>query len=607
MNALSKNRPLHFYLLLLIPALLANVSPALAQDDTLRDTISRALYDTLKIKAEKRRITSLIYDMVFVNKPVAGNGRKKMSSTAPFEEYSGRVVRKREIIRLNAFGTNLDDPLVYKPTKTGRFLNSTYLKTRRFILNQYMLFREGDTISPLEMADNERLLRGLSFIEDARIIIVPVEGNMADVAVIVRENYPLGFDLKLNGITEGSIGVFDRNFAGLGHDLEISTPYRFDEYPSPGIGARYSIRNIMRSLSDLELYFSDGLGSTNVGGLYKRGFVTSETRYAWSASVKLTYTSTDLDTMPVPVPLRYTYQDYWAARSFMLDRTSVTRLIITGRYINNNVFKRPVIEENSYYRLQKYHIITGSLAISSQRFINTSLIYSYGRTEDIPYGYMLEALGGREINEFKSRNYAGVIASYGNIYERFGYIYGGISVSSFFNHEHTEQGMLEMKIRYFTPLIKAGRSRIRTFVNLYYMRGFDRYTDEFLYLRNNDLVRGFRNDSVSGSNRLVMTFEPVLFTYKPLIGFRFAFFTFADAGLLVNGSYDTGQYFSVLGLGAGVRIRNDQLVFNTIQIRFAFYPYSPPYSEKSWFTANGIVRLRPPGFEPGPPGVIPFE
>ncbi len=51
---------------------------------------------------------------------------------------------------------------------------------------------------------------------------------------------------------------------------------------------------------------------------------------------------------------------------------------------------------NSYYRLQKYQLVTGSLALSSQRFINTSLIYSYGRTEDIPYGYMVEVMGGRE-------------------------------------------------------------------------------------------------------------------------------------------------------------------------------------------------------------------
>jgi len=88
--------------------------------------------------------------------------------------------------------------------------------------------------------------------------------------------------------------------------------------------------------------------------------------------------------MTVPGQLRYTFQDYWAARSFMLDRSNVTRLIFTGRYLHNNVFRRPEINHNEYYRLQNYKLMTGSIALSSQRFINTSLIYSFGRTEDIP-------------------------------------------------------------------------------------------------------------------------------------------------------------------------------------------------------------------------------
>ncbi|MFN2314280.1 MAG: hypothetical protein ABR531_07460, partial [Bacteroidales bacterium] len=58
--------------------------------------------------------------------------------------------------------------------------------------------------------------------------------------------------------------------------------------------------------------------------------------------------------------------------------------------------------------------------------------------------------------------------------------------------------------------------------------------------------------------------------------------------------------------GAGIRIRNDQLVMNTLQIRFAWYPNAPPYSQKSWIAADGIFRLKPPDFLPDPPGVTPF-
>ncbi len=602
------NNSLFFRFLVIVCLFLAVAVPQVtAQEEYQNDTVTKAFYDSLRVRAEKRRLTSLLYDIIVVTPPAPRKVRDKMKSTTPFDEFAGKEIRNSEVIRLDAFGTDIDNPLKSDQSKIEKNLNSTYIKTRRFILNQYLLFKPGDMVSPLVMADNERLLRELSFISDARIIIVPADSNLVDIAVIVRESYPLGFGLRLEGISTGMVKLYDNNFAGLGHKLDLTIPYNFKDYPYPGIGIKYAIRNIARTFSDIELEYSDGLGSTGIGGVFRRSFTTSETMYSWSASVRMTNTTEDLDTMITPVPLRFIYQDYWGARSFMIDRDNVTRFIVSGRYVNNNVYSRPEIDDFSYYRLQKYQLITASFAVSSQRFINTSLIYSYGRTENIPYGYMLEVMGGRELNEFKYRDYVGLKASIGNIFTRFGYIYGGISFSAFYNHGNTEQGLYETRIRYFTPLIQAGRSKIRAFINLYHTRGFNRYMDEYLYLRNNDLVRGFKNDSVTGNNRIVATFEPVLFTPKPLLGFRFAIFAFTDAGFLIKGGLISGEYTNISSFGAGVRIRNDQLVLNTIQIRFAWYPNRPPYSESSWATVDGLVRLKPPGFEPDPPGVIPYR
>jgi len=436
--------------------------------------------------------------------------------------------------------------------------------------------------------------------------VVPADSNWADIAVIVREKYPVGANLRIDDIRSGKVGIFTSNFVGLGHELEISTPYDFNEYDAPGIGLRYSINNIARTFSRLNMHFSDGLGTTHMGGAFSRNFVTSETRWAWSASVIFTRTNDRIDTMAVPAPLRFTWQDYWAARSFILDRSTVTRLIIMGRYMHNNVFRRPGIDAFSYYRMQNYQSVTGSIALSSQRFINTSLIYSYGRTEDIPYGYMAELFLGREKNEFKWRSYAGGTIAYGNLYTGVGYLYTGAGISAFYNNGHTEQGLFQGSLRYFTPLARVGRSRMRTFINLNFCRGFNRYSDEYLYFRDDGLIRGFRNDSLGGNTRIAVSVEPVLFVYKPVVGFRFALFAFADAGLLSRGRQMGSDYYTVAALGGGVRIRNDQLVLNTLQLRIAWYPNSPPWSESSLLTANSIMRLRPPGFEPDPPGLVPY-
>ena len=580
--------------------------PVAAQDTTVPDTLSRAFYDSLRVRAEKRRLTSLLYDMIIVTPAPPGQAREKLASTTAYEAYEGRKIRNIEIIRLDAFGQNIDNPEGKTPSRAERLMNSTYTKTRRFVLSQNLVFKTGDTISSLELSDNERLLRRLPFIDDSRITVVPADSNYADIAVVVREKYPVGANLRIDDIRSGRVGVFTRNFVGLGHELEISAPYDYNEYDAPGIGLRYSINNIARTFSRLNMQFSDGLGTTHMGGTFSRDFVTSETRYAWSASVIFTRTNDEIDTMTVPAPLRFTRQDYRAARSFMLDRNTVTRLIVAGRYMHNNVFRRPSIDEFSYYRFQNYQSVTGSLAVSSQRFLNTSLIYSYGRTEDIPYGYMAELFLGREKNEFKWRNYAGGTVAYGNFFTGVGYLYAGAGISAFYNNGHTEQGMFQGSIRYFTPLARVGQSRVRTFINLNYARGFNRYSDEFLYFRDDGLIRGFRNDSLGGNTRITVSVEPVLFIHKPVIGFRFALFAFADAGLLSRGRQMGSDYYTVAALGGGVRIRNDQLVLNTLQLRIAWYPNSPPWSESSLLTANSIMRLRPPGFEPDPPGLVPY-
>lgn len=62
-----------------------------AQEGANPDTISRAFYDTIRVRSEKRKLTSLLYDMLFVSPPSAGNVREKMKSTSRYDEFEGKV------------------------------------------------------------------------------------------------------------------------------------------------------------------------------------------------------------------------------------------------------------------------------------------------------------------------------------------------------------------------------------------------------------------------------------------------------------------------------------------------------------------------------------
>ena len=99
-----------------------------------------------------------------------------------------------------------------------------------------------------------------------------------------------------------------------------------------------------------------------------------------------------------------------------------------------------------------------------------------------------------------------------------------------------------------------------------------------------------------------MIFNPVNF-----YGFRFAFFGFANVAFLAGTNQIISNGYTVPGFGLGIRIRNDNMVFKTFQIRIGYYPSPPDYSDIKYLIISGEQLLRPRNFEPGPPALVPYR
>ncbi|HAM10003.1 MAG: hypothetical protein A2X05_07860 [Bacteroidetes bacterium GWE2_41_25] len=570
---------------------------------------NQVFYDSLKARAARKQLTKKLYDFVIVTPDRTNTKEIDKKSDENYVNYTGRKIRKIEIQRLDVFGTSINNPAVKSTRNTYNMLNKTHINTLESIIRKNLLFKSGDGISPLILSDNERILRQLPYIHDARILVVPVSDEEVDIVVVTKDVYSLGASYSYRGFKRGALSVFDRNIFGIGHELEFRFPFDTEKPDSPGFGISYSIDNIARSFINLRTFYVKGLGDKSYGFSLDRQLVSSTTKYAGGISVLQMYTGEDFDTMKVPLPLSYNLQDYWVSRSFLLNTQTVKRVIIGARYINNNVFEHPQIEPDSYHRLQKYQDYLGSVAFSAQKYYKTNLIYGYGRTEDMPYGALLRITAGKEYNEFKTRTYLGTDLSLGQSISKIGYFYTFIGVGGFLNDadNEIEQGMLALRLNYFSNLLTAGRYRIRNFVNFDYSRGTARYSDEYLkFLRENGFS-GFRNDSIKGTQRFYAGLESVFFSPTDLLGFRFAFYGFSDIGYLFKSDEFIREGFQLLSIGLGVRIRNDNLLFNTLQIRFAFYPVKPDFSRVTNVVVSGEQLLKPYNFDPGPPSIIPYR
>jgi len=564
-------------------------------------------FDSLKVRASKNQLTKRLYSFVIVNRDTVYKKHFTGTSDANYALYSGKKIRKIVIQRLNVFGADIHNPTSNDPKRIENILNKTHVNTNENIIRKNLLFSEGDNISPLALSDNERILRDLPFIDDARIIVLPVSDEEADIVVYTKDVYSLGGSYTYKGLKKGSVTVFDNNIFGMGQEFGLDMPYDNTKPDSPGFGAHYLADNIAKSFINLNVYFLHGLGEKTYGFDLSRKLVSSSTKYAGGISVRMMYTSEDLDTLKIPAPLKYNFQDYWLSRSFLVNKESVSRIIIGARYTNNNVFNHPFILPESYYNLQKYKIFLVSTALSIQKYTKTNLIYGYGRTEDIPYGALLKITAGREYNEFKQRTYVGGEVSFARSVRSLGYFYTYGGLSTYLNKNRTEQGILSLGVNYFSNLLYLGTAKIRNFVYVQYTRGFGRYMNEYLKFINDNGFTGFKNDTVNGTQRLSVSLESVLFSHVNLYGFRFAFFGFTDFSFLSGTTEMLGRGYGLSSIGIGVRIRNDNLVFNTLQIRISYFPNPPGYSTISPVNISGEQLLQPKNFDPGPPSIIPYK
>lgn len=583
------------------------VPATLVQAGNTRNEKTFTFYDSLKSKASRSKITKALFDLVIISPDSTDKKRIITRTDDDFSEYSGILINSIQIKRLNVFGVDISNPGLESPKSLEKLLNNTHVNTNESIIRKNLLFREGDTISPLRLTDNERILRQLPFILDAKIMVVPLSVETADIVIITKDVYSLGADFTYRGKNKGSLWLFDKNIFGMGHEFKVEIPYSSETTDSPGIGLDYYVNNIYKTFVNLNLNYYNGLGRETYGFNLNRSLIGSETKYAGGISVSQTETSEDLDTLLSPQPLEYNFQDYWLLRSFLVDRESVSRLIVGLRYTNNNVFEKPLIKPDTYYALQRFRLFMGSLSFSMQKYYKTNLIYSYGRTEDIPYGSLVTIMGGIEINEFKRRKYFGINAAYGFSLESAGYFNISGGVGTFINDTYTEQGVSSFKLSYFSNLFSVGNQYLRNFINIDYIRGFGRYEDEYLTVLKENGFSGFRNDSLKASQRITAGLETVIFNPVNIYGFRIAFFGFADVAFLAGTKEYARDEFFLTGVGLGMRLRNDNLVFSTFQVRLGFFPSPPPGSRTNMLLISGEQLLRPKNFDPGPPAPIRYR
>ncbi|NCT95366.1 MAG: hypothetical protein GXC72_13140, partial [Chitinophagaceae bacterium] len=175
-----------------------------------------------------------------------------IKNEAVFAPFRGKLIRQIRVEKMGFQGSVNDTS-----NRNRRFLNdisdALYTGTTNKTILRNLFFATGDTLYPYLMADNERFLRDLSYLQDARIIAIPVDHDSAavDITVVWKDLFPFGGSAELNSASSFNLEINNDNILGTGDRIQFRTLYDMDRKPGFGSGLEYTKRNLGGSFLNL--------------------------------------------------------------------------------------------------------------------------------------------------------------------------------------------------------------------------------------------------------------------------------------------------------------------------------------------------------------------
>lgn len=570
-------------------------------------------YDSLENRANRRKLTGWLYDAIIT--PPRPYVDKKTLALDYFKEFEGKRIAEIKINALDVFGPTCSDTTKKADHWAERAANKIHTKSNLKTIRKLLLFKIGDELKPELMYENERIIRDLPYIKDVRIYVEqdPLYPGLVNVLVLTKDRFSFGASGGVNGTSSGDLEIYNRNIFGVGHEVSVKFVGHVEKEPYLGVETYYNINNIAGRFLDVRLGYLNTYRREGFVFEVNKPFLTQNVKWGYggySARMFRTDKITITDPVKVEEPMNLSVNNIWGGRSFNISphHENITELVLSAGINNWNYFEAPVVAPENSHFFSNHTLYMMGLTISQRRYIQDQLIYSYGITEDIPEGFKNEMIYGYDANEFGDRHYLHFFTSNGNLLlSRQGYLFTTAGVTGYLQDGHVEEGMIYGEVNFISKLVTAGKKRVRTFADMNYTLGIRRFDIEHLTLGDRDHIRGFDSDIAIGKQRLNLKLEHVVFLPTQFYKFNIALFGFADLGAIGSNRQLIFKQDYYAGVGLGVRLHNENLVFETFRLRLAFYPFHPDDMGFVGFALDEQSKQRFISFEPTGPEPVRFE
>jgi hypothetical protein len=225
-------------------------------------------------------------------------------------------------------------------------------------------------------------------------------------------------------------------------------------------------------------------------------------------------------------------------------------------------------------------------------FYRTNYIYGFGRTEDIPVGMMRKVTVGPVQVDSLRRMYVGWEFDHWLVDKKENYWNYTLSLGANYYKKEFQDNSAFLNIAWYSRLFEFPKLKIRQYANVSYAGIYNQHVYEPLYINNEYGLDGFNTDSVKATQRLSFGTESTLYTDWRILGFKIGFLAFGRATLTSPQQYGIAQGGFFPAFGAGIRTRNENLIFGTIEARFTWFPHTLYDVNNITLTVRSNLRVK---------------
>ncbi len=520
-----------------------------------------------------------------------------VNSVSYFSLFSGKKIASIRFIRLHPFGTSIQDTTLVATRWIEKAGNRLHMNTVKSRLRMQLLFQPGETVDPVLLAENEKVMRDLNYVADVSFRLEPAENNSNEVNVIIisKDKFEYGASLGIDA-NNSDVQVVNENMFGLGHRLTLGLAQKNAFLPEVGVYSSYHVDNILGTFINSTIGFSDTYIKKDWNFSVEKLFLTSKEEnvggFSFDHVSRFNFIAED-HPIKLDTTVAYVTSDLWFAHAFPGTKYLLNKTVLSFRYYKQVYNRQPddLFGDSKFLRNHDF-LLTG-VGFSKRKLYKNNLVYGYGVTEDIPYGHYYEIKAGLDKSQFGLWPYLGISLSNAFIGNEGSYYRGKFAVDGFIDNGSIKQGTFLLSGDFFSRKLYAFGDPFREFIKVELLSGINRFNEEYLTMDGRFGIRDFHTTDLKGKCKLKFNFETVRYLKWNFYGFKFTNYFFADFAFLSDKIKTILKQDFYAGIGAGLRIYNESLIFKIIDIRFSLFPVIPPEA-MSHFGANlqGVTKSR---------------